>query len=112
MTLTVPRWREYQRYRRDRGAPPWIAVHRKLLRHPRWVALTNADRGLLLQIWMLAADRDGTIEAPDLPAYIAAVGCMPRPDLTTLIEAGFIVVSEDGQHVSTTLVMGRRMCRT
>ena len=94
--LTVPKWADYQRYRRDRGAPPWIALQRKLLRNPEWVTLSNADRGLLVVIWMLAADNDGRIEAADVADYISAVGCMPRPDLSALISAGFVTVSDVG----------------
>ena len=98
--LTVPKWADYQRYRRDRGAPPWIALQRKLLRNPEWVSLSNADRGLLVVIWMLAADNDGRIEAADVAGYISAVGCMPRPDLSALINAGFVTVSDNVRHGS------------
>lgn len=61
--IKVRNWDKWQTYRKDRGQPPWIKVHRCLMRNPEWVSLTDAERGQLVAIWLLAADRDGVIPA-------------------------------------------------
>ena len=52
-------WDKWQTYRKDRGQPPWIKIHRRLMRNPEWVSLTDAERGQLVSMWLLAADHDG-----------------------------------------------------
>lgn len=59
--LKVHDWDDWQSYRKDRGQPPWIKVHRCLLRDPKWVSLSDVEKAHLLSIWMLAADKGGTI---------------------------------------------------
>ncbi len=61
--LEVHDWREWQSYRKDRGQPPWIKVHRRLLRDVKWVSLSCRERGQLVAMWMLAADYDGRLPA-------------------------------------------------
>lgn len=61
--LRVHDWEEHQTYRTDRGAPPWIKVHRSLMRKLKWISLSDAERGQLLSIWMLAADNNGQVPA-------------------------------------------------
>ena len=61
--LNVKNWDKWQTYRKDRGQPPWIKVHRCLLRNPEWVSLSDAERGQLVSIWLLAADKGGAIPA-------------------------------------------------
>ena len=87
-TLTVTNWNRWQSYRSDRGQPPWIKVHRTILRNPEWTMLTDAQRGQLVQIWILAADKGGRIESPDsvnLETFIQSVCCMKEePNLQVL----------------------------
>lgn len=88
-TLRIRNWTRWQSYRADRGQPPWIKVHRRLMRDPAWVELDDAQRGQLVAIWLLAADRDGNI--PSDPALIAKICCMSNPpDLLLLMNQGFI----------------------
>ncbi len=90
--LTVVNWDKYQSYRSDRGQPPWIKLHRKLMRKPEWIALTDAQRGQLVAIWLTAAERDGVILAS---AQMIERLCFMEPgslDLQPLIDAGFIEV--------------------
>ena len=61
--LKIRNWERWQSYRADRGQPPWIKLHRNIMRNPDWVGLTDAQRGQLVAIWLLAADRDGVILA-------------------------------------------------
>jgi len=87
--LRIAKWDEYQSYRKDRGQPPWIKVHRRLMRNLRWVDMTDAERGQLVAIWLLAADHDGAI--PASPETIAKLCYMSDPpDVNKFIELGFI----------------------
>jgi hypothetical protein len=61
--LQVKNWDKWQSYRSDRGTPPWIKVHRKIMSSATWAALEDIDKGHLISIWIVAADRDGVIPA-------------------------------------------------
>jgi hypothetical protein len=88
-TLRISKWEKWQSYRRDRGQPPWIKVHRCVMRNPEWVSLTDAQRGQLVAIWLLAADKDGVI--PASPQLIKKLCHMDsEPDLQLFTELGFI----------------------
>jgi len=87
--LHVHNWDKHQTYRRDRGQPPWIKVHRNLFLSPKWAHLSDAQKGHLVSIWILAADRDGLI--PGDPAIIQKLCSLDRtPDLDVLISLGLI----------------------
>ena len=100
--VKIANWETWQTYRADRGQPPWIKLHRKVLRNPDWISLTDAQRGQLVTLWMLAADNNGVIETPsgagfceDVPnvaKYLSELGHM-KPEtchLQVLIDHGFI----------------------
>ena len=59
--LQIKDWQEWQSYRKDRGTPPWIKVHRCLLSNPKWAILSDAEKGQLVSIWIVAADNGGQI---------------------------------------------------
>lgn len=61
--LYINNWCEWQSYRKDRGTPPWIKVHRTLLSNQKWAALSDAEKGQLISIWIVAADAGGKIPA-------------------------------------------------
>lgn len=87
--LSIHNWDLWQSYRKDRGQPPWIKIHRRLLRNPEWVTLTDAERGQLVGIWLLAADHDGVI--PSSGELIQKLCYMSKePNLNKFIELGFI----------------------
>ena len=87
--VRIRNWKKWQSYRSDRGQPPWIKLHRALMRDPNWVALSDADRGQLVAIWLLAADRDGIV--PASPAMLKKLCYMDsEPNLELLTEQGFI----------------------
>ena len=87
--LKIVNWDKWQTYRKDRGQPPWIKIHRRLLRNPEWVSLTDAERGQLVVIWLLAADHDGVI--PASPEIIQKLCFMSeQPNLNKFIGLGFI----------------------
>lgn len=88
--LAVRNWKTWQTYRNDRGQPPWIKVHRALLRDWEWIGLTDAERGQLVVIWLLAADHDGVV--PASPRRLRVLGHMEsEPDLDRFIELGFLI---------------------
>lgn len=87
--LKIKNWSRWQSYRADRGQPPWIKVHRCVMRNPEWVALTDIERGQLVSIWLLAADNNGLI--PSSPSLIQKLCFMSSPlKLNKFIELGFI----------------------
>lgn len=87
--LFIVNWDKWQTYRKDRGQPPWIKIHRRILRNPEWVSLNDAERGQLVVMWLLAADRDGTI--PASPKTIQKLCFMSQqPNINKFIELGFM----------------------
>jgi hypothetical protein len=87
--LRVRNWDRWQSYRKDRGQPPWIKLWRSLLRNVDWLTLTDEQRGQLVGIWMLAADRDGTIPAD--PAAVKLLCSMQNlPDFMLFRDKGFL----------------------
>jgi uncharacterized phage protein (TIGR02220 family) len=87
--IKMKNWDRWQTYRTDRGNPPWIKVYRALMRNIDWITLTDAQRGQLVAMWLLAADKDGRIPAD--PATIKTVCSMTEePDLKLFKSKGFV----------------------
>lgn len=87
--LHIHDWNDHQTYRHDRGQPPWIKVYRDLVRNPKWVSLTDAQRGQLVSLWILAADSCGWVQ--DDPAFLKKICYMDSvPDLDLFISLGFV----------------------
>ena len=87
--LKVHDWEHWQSYRSDRGQPPWIKVHRQLLRDAKWASLGSHDRGDLVSIWLLAADHEGKVPAD--PALIRKFCFMDEePNLKKFIDLGLL----------------------
>ena len=64
--LTIPNLSKYQHYK-DR-CPPWIKLHRDILRDYSFSKLTEKDRLHLILIWLLASQLDNKI--PDDSGWI------------------------------------------
>ena len=98
--LQIHNWSKWQSYRSDRGQPPWIKIHRECMRHVEWVSLSDAQRGQLLAIWLLAADNNGVIPAS---ATIIKKLCHldTEPDLNLFIEHGFIDAPQSGVNMAS-----------
>jgi len=100
--IKINNWSKWQSYRADRGQPPWIKIHREVMRKVEWVGMNDAQRGQLVAMWLLAADRDGVI--PASPSIIQKLCFMDsEPDIDFFIEQGFIsydasVTPERRQH--------------
>ena len=87
--LRVANWERWQSYRSDRGQPPWIKLHRRVLRNRQWVALSDEAKGHLVSIWILAADNEG--EIPDDADLIRKLCYLDNtPDIDRFIELRFI----------------------
>jgi len=96
--LKISNWEKWQTYRADRGRPPWIKIHRCLMSNPEWVQLTDSQRGRLVLLWILAAERDG--EIPSDPKLLRKICFMDKePELQLFIKFGFI---EDDANVTST----------
>ena len=72
--LKVHDWDTWQTYRHDRGRPPWIKVHRILGTSKKWAMLTDAERGQIVALWLLASDTDGIL--PDNAALLRKMAGM------------------------------------
>ena len=87
--IKIRNWSRWQSYPKGRGQPPWIKLHRKVMRDPNWVELTDAQRGQLIAIWLLAADHDG--EIPSSPCIIQRLCYLDtEPDLQVFVDKGFL----------------------
>ena len=77
--LKIVDWDKYQTYRKDRGLPPWIKVHRSMLQSQRWLSLTDAEKGQLVSIWVVAAAKGGKIPAdPEILQRMAQLKELPN----------------------------------
>ena len=94
--LKIHDWDKWQKYRKDRGQPPWIKIYRRLLRNLKWIKLSDAERGQLVSIWMLAADHDGQIP-PDPKDIKTLCHLNTLPNINKFIELGYI-----DNHLTTT----------
>lgn len=88
--LMVKGWEEWQSYRKDRGSPPWIKVHRKLLSNHKWSFLSDSEKGQLVSIWIVASDNDGEVSAnPKVLRKICQLD--EEPNLAKFKELGFLI---------------------
>ena len=97
--MKISKWDQWQTFRKDRGTPPWIKVYRNLLSNEEWVELSDEEKGQLVSIWLLAADKGG--EIPDSPKTIQRMAMLDKPPkLNKFIELGFLE-SNDSQVTTT-----------
>lgn len=87
--IKITRWDEWQTFRKDRGTPPWIKLYRNLLSNEEWVTLTDSEKGQLVSMWILAADKNGSI--PENPLMIQKMAMLDsKPNISKFIELGFM----------------------
>jgi hypothetical protein len=88
--LEVANWDKFQHYKKDN--PTWIKLYVNLFRDADWAMLTDAQRGQMVMIWMLASARKGQI--PACPKMVKRLCIMDsEPDLNLFISLGFIIGS-------------------
>ena len=86
--LRVNNWETFQHYK-DRN-PPWIKLHRDLLRDYEFICLQDASKMQLMLIWLLASQMDNKIPAD--PIFIQSQLGLKEPiNLKELIDKGFLV---------------------
>jgi len=86
---SIRNWSRWQTYRSDRGLPPWIKLHRSLLRNADWIRLSDAEKGQLVSMWILAAENDGKI--PNDPDLVRRLCCLEKvPDFKLFKDSGFL----------------------
>lgn len=89
-TLKIHDWVKWQSYRKDRGTPPWIKIHRCLFSCAKWASLSDAEKGQLVSMWVVAADKNG--ELPCDPRVIRKVCQLDaEPDIHRFIALGLLV---------------------
>ena len=91
-TIIINNWERWQTYRKDRGTPPWIKIHRNLFSNQEWSTLTDAEKGQLVSIWILAADKGGFIPAD--PKTLKKL-CMldSEPDMQKFADLDFVTLA-------------------
>lgn len=108
-TIRVTGWDKWQSYRRDRGAPPWIKVYRNLMSNAEWASLTDSEKGQLVSIWLIAADKGGKIPGD---ANILRKVCQldNPPNINKFIELGFLSseMTTRRRHVDAKVTTRRR----
>jgi len=83
--IRVHDWDKWQTFRKDRGTPPWIKIHRCLMTCQKWASLSDGEKGQLVSIWIAAADNGG--ELPADPIVIKKVCQLDsEPDIEKLVE--------------------------
>lgn len=88
-TLYVHGWSEWQTYRKDRGSPPWIKIHKNVLTSRKWAVLSDQEKGHLVSIWLVAADNGGTIPG-DAKVLQKICQLETEPDITRLVDLGLL----------------------
>ena len=87
--MDITNWDKWQTFRKDRGTPPWIKVYRNLLSNEEWVSLSDEEKGQLVSIWLLAADKRGSI--PESSKTIMRMAMLDsEPNINKFIELGFL----------------------
>ena len=100
MTIKIHDWDTHQTYRKDRGKPPWVKVHRDLMMNQKWAVMSDAEKGQLISMWIVAADKGGYL--PDDPAIISKICQLDaEPNINRFKELGLI--DTDGCHDDVTV---------
>lgn len=75
--LVVHDWDKWQSFRKDRGTPPWIKIHRCVFSCAKWASLSDAEKGQIISMWIVAADKEG--ELPTDPRVLMKVCQLDTP---------------------------------
>ena len=88
--IRVKDWDEWQSYRTDRPPPPWVKVHRRVFNSHKWASLSDAQKGQLVSLWVLAADNNGWV--PNDAKMLQKLTNCDDFDYNALCELGFLDV--------------------
>ena len=85
--ISIKNWEKFQHYKNRN--PPWIKLHRDLLRDYDFSCLQDASKLHLMLLWLLASQLDNKI--PNDPVWIQKqVGLKTKLNLKDLLNKGFI----------------------
>lgn len=91
--IEMKNWEKWQTFRKDRGTPPWIKLYRNLMSNQEWSMLTDAEKGQLVSMWIVAADRGGNL--PNDPTIIKKLCLLDaEPNLNKFKELDFVYVND------------------
>ena len=88
--IVIPNWEKFQ-HRADRSLP-WLKLYIELEGRDDWRQLSLAARGLLVCIWIEYRRSKGQLRTSDIPGRVAQK--VPRRTLKSLVEAGFVELSD------------------
>jgi hypothetical protein len=90
--LSVKDYDRFQHYK-DRS-PVWIKLYNSVMDNEEFLSLSDAERGQLMLIWLLASRRDNRIPH-DNKAIARAIQASGRVQVERFIETGFLVPYQD-----------------
>lgn len=100
--LQVKGWREFQHYK-DRN-PLWIKLYAKLLTNYEFGQLTDAEKGQLVMIWLVASQHEGAI--PNDAKWVAnQAGLKGKLPLAKFVAQGWLEPVESSEPASKTLAI-------
>ena len=103
--MKIKNWDKWQTFRKDRGNPQWIKVHRNLMTNPEWVILSDAEKGQLISMWIIASSKNGVIS--DDSRMIQKMAMLDdAPNLNKFIDLGFLEGQPGNQAVTKRLPSG------
>jgi hypothetical protein len=87
--IVIPNWDKFQHYK-DRN-PAWIKLYLDLNTRDEWLGLTDAERGLLVSLWLEYARANGVLSTRWL--HVRLKVRVYKRHLERLSDAGFIELS-------------------
>jgi hypothetical protein len=85
--LAVKNWDKFQHYKQRN--PPWIRLHRTLLRDHKFNLLTEVEQWMLVRMWLLASETDNHM-AYDEKWVRRAINSTRKVPLDKFVEMGFL----------------------
>jgi hypothetical protein len=88
----IRNWERFQHYKQRN--PPWIRLHRTLLRDHTFTKLTEGEQWSLVRLWLLASESDNSL-AYDEKWVRRAIGASRRVPLEKYLAMGFIELERE-----------------
>lgn len=88
-TYRVKNWEKFQHYKDRR--PLWIKLYKELLNDETWFCLSGDAAKLLINIWLLASDKDGSFSFKNACWRFRIDEQKMNVLVSELIQAGFII---------------------
>jgi len=85
--LKIKNWEKFQHYKHR--SPPWIKLHVSTLNDIGFMSLSDSNKGILVQLWILASENGG--ELPDDHTELCFRLRKTSVDLKPFIDSGLII---------------------